>query len=245
MKTWNFGIWAALFLGLLGWNSCSTSKNVTNLDNLDKVVEMKKGPCYGRCPVFTLTIYENGLASYQGERFTNKQGLYTKNISKSDVESLKTAFKKADFWNFDNVYKSKIPDLQTVTIVWHEEGDSKSVMGKDGRPAKVMELEDMLEGFANSDGWILQEKPQTDLPDGTIADELIVQLKQGVDIYSWATKYAKQDMRVLRNLTTNGSTWVVSFDNEAVESKQMLVFVQNDDEVINAQFNKKNNGKNN
>jgi hypothetical protein len=42
---------------------------------VDRVV-LDRGPCYGRCPAYRLTIRADGRASYVGERFVRLRGTY-------------------------------------------------------------------------------------------------------------------------------------------------------------------------
>lgn len=220
-------------------STCWSTKTSTNLESLTKIIEMKKGPCFGRCPVFTLSIYDNGLASYEGERFTDRLGVYIKPLSSNQFKQIKDAFVDANIWQYNDVYRGRIPDLQTVTIIYNEGNDSKSVMGKDGRPDVIMELEAMLDDVVNEEGWELKEKPESDLPDNVVPYELIVQIDSGIDINAWARKYSKQSMQVVKSLSPNGYFWLVSFDDQVIPPRQMLEFVRNDSDVVSAEFNKK------
>ena len=232
-------LFATISLLFLTLSTCWSTKKGANLETLEKVVEMKKGPCFGRCPVFTFTIYDNGLASYEGERFTDRLGVYIKSLSQSQFKEIKEAFQKANLWQYQDVYRGRIPDLQTVTIIYYEGEEYKSIMGKDGRPDAVMELEAMLDKIVDEEGWELKEKPASDLPDNVIPNELIVQISNTTDINVWSRKYAKQNMEVVKALSPNGHFWLVSFDDQIIPPKQMLEFVKNDPEVVSAEFNKK------
>jgi hypothetical protein len=107
--------------------SCVTDVRKIRLEELNKVVEISKGSCYGRCPVFTLTIYQDGIASYLGERFTDRMGLYVKRLDKEVFANLEKEFREANLWQYQNVYKSRIADLQSVTLTYYEEGDIKAI----------------------------------------------------------------------------------------------------------------------
>ncbi len=226
-------------MAVLMLSNCKMLSKSTNLDELTEIIEMKKGPCFGNCPVFTLTIYNNGVAAYEGERFTDRMGVYTKVLDKETFESIKTDFRLANFFQFQDAYRAQIPDLQTVTITYWENGRSKSVLGKDGRPETVVKLEENLDKIANSTGWEAKEVPGSDLPGNVIANEIIVQLSNQVKAEDWVRKYAKQDMKVVKALSPNGYYWLVSFNETIIDPKQMLQFVREDPYVINAEFNKK------
>jgi hypothetical protein len=225
-----------LFTGLLLLSSCSILNKNTKLNELTRVIEMSKGPCFGTCPVFTISVYDNGVVSYKGERHTDKNGLYVKILKKAELQSLTNAFKNADLWQYRDVYKSQIPDLQTVTITYYEEGDIKSIVGKDGRPSVVLELENMLDAIADSDGWELKEKPTYGLPPNVTPDEIIVQLIDNVEAETWVRKYAKQEMKVVKALP-NDQYWLVKFNKDIMPPNEMIGFVRQDDYVVSAQFN--------
>ncbi|MCB0651708.1 MAG: hypothetical protein KDC85_10570 [Saprospiraceae bacterium] len=221
---------------LLMLNSCGVLEKNTRLEELGKVIEMSKGPCFGTCPVFTLTVYDNGVVAYKGERFTDKLGLYIKVLKKGEFQNIVKAFSDANLWQFQDFYKSQVPDLQTVTLVYHEEGDIKTIVGKDGRPSTVLELENLLDNLVTADGWELKEKPTYGLPDNVKPDEIIVQLIYNVDATTWVRKYAKQEMAVVKALPS-GQFWVIKFNKDIIPPREMIEFIRRDDYVISAQFN--------
>ena len=228
----------SLFVILLASSCAVVAPKNTNLNELNKVIEMSKGPCYGSCPIFTITVYSNGVVAYKGERFTNKNGLSIKVLSKSKHQSLLSEFADADLWQYKDVYRSQIPDLQTVTMTYYDEGDIKSIVGRDGRPSIVLRLEKMLDEIADAGDWKLIEKVSYGLPPHVVADELIVQLADDVEPTTWIKKYAKQKMTVVKALPNN-LYWVVKFNTDIMPPREMLGFVRRDDFVLSAEFNKR------
>lgn len=140
--------------------SCNTSQEITDLSQLKKEIEMKKGGCFGTCPVYTLTIYENGIASFEGMRDTEKLGLHTKKLSKKDYKGIKHAFQTSNFFTLDDNYPSNVSDLPKIAISYHQNGQSKTVTGDLGRPQIVVSLENILTQVAESEGWTLKEAAQ-------------------------------------------------------------------------------------
>jgi hypothetical protein len=217
--------------------SCGPSANMT-LNPADKIIEMTKGPCYGRCPVFTLTIYKNGIASYKGERYTDRLGTYVKKLDKAALESIIGEFKRANMWQFRDTYRGRIPDMQSVSIMYAEGGKKKTVTGKEIRPNAVKWLESQLDQIANSDeGWILKEAPSDNISDDLIPNELIVELDEEVDPEEWAKKYIQADMLFEKQLAESGY-WIFSFDDALITPEEMLEQVRQDEQVISAEFNK-------
>ena len=218
-------------------NSCGSTANA-DLSRLDTIIEMSKGPCYGRCPVFTLTVYENSIASYEGERYTDRLGTYVKKLEKGQMERLLGEFKRANVWQFRDSYRGRIPDMQSVTITYREGNKKKTITGKEIRPNAVKWLETQLDQLAQSEGWILKEAPQDNVPDYLIPDQLLVELEGGSDPEEWAKKFAQADMLFERPLNDSGF-WIFSYNDELITPDQMLEQIRMDEEVISAEFNKR------
>ena len=219
------------------FNSCGSTANA-DLSRLDPIIEMSKRPCYGRCPVFTLTVYENSIASYEGERYTDRLGTYVKKLEKGQMERLLSEFKRANVWQFRDSYRGRIPDMQSVTITYREGNKKKTITGKEIRPNAVKWLETQLDQLAQSEGWILKEAPQDNVPDYLIPDQLLVELEGGSDPEEWAKQFTQADMRFERPLNDSGF-WIFSYNDELITPDQMLEQVRMDEEVISAEFNKR------
>lgn len=220
--------------------SLAQSMKKVKLNRLDRVVEMTKSPCYGRCPAFTLVIYEKGMVSYDGKQNTPRLGLYVKKLDNSTYEKLISTFKKANVWQYDNIYRGMYADAPTVSISYHEDGDVKTIVGKDGRPYPILELEVMLDNIANSDGWELRSAASSSaLPDNVIADELIVQLQGGTTASNWIRKYRRQEVEVVQNISKDSNYWLVRYNSKMVTPIEMLAKVREDGEVVGAEFNKR------
>ncbi len=210
-----------------------------DLSKLQPLVELKKGPCFGSCPVFEMIIYEGGWVSYEGERFTNRIGMYTKQIDVATFKEVINAFEDADVWQYQNAYKAQIPDMATVTVVYHKDGNTKSIKGKDGRPAKIVELEKMLNKIAESSGWERKTGTSTyDVPKGTIANELIVNLARDVDPAVWIIQFSRQEMNIVKRISPNSPYWLFRYNTNKMDPNEMLERVRRDPYVLSAEFNK-------
>ena len=219
------------------FTGCGASANMS-LNNMDKVIEMTKGPCYGRCPVFTLTVYDKGIVSYKGERYTDRLGTYVKKLEKEEMERLLREFKNANLWQYKDAYRGRIPDMQSVSISYYEGSRKKTVTGKEIRPNSVKWLESLLDQIAQSNtGWIQKEAPQDNVPDYLIPNELVVELSEGIDPEEWAKSYVQADMLLEKRLNDT-EFWVFSFDDGLITPDVMLEQVRMDEDVISAEFNK-------
>lgn len=228
----------SLLLFIFSLASCNTILKDTKLEDLDEVVSMSMGPCYGNCPVYSLTVYNNGIVAYVGERFTDKRGTYIRDIGRKALKKLKQELVAANLWEFPSAFKSQIPDLATVTIEYFADGRSKVIRGKDGRPPQVLKIQELLEQIANEGEWKQQSAPEMGLPEDYIANELVVQLDPDVQPEQWSRQYSRMDVKVVKRLNPANSSWLIRFNTDAMHPNEMLRTMRKDPDVLNVEFNK-------
>ncbi|MEM1325211.1 MAG: DUF6438 domain-containing protein [Bacteroidota bacterium] len=230
-----------LFIALLASCNFTGFQNLKEVDlnQLDKLVEMSKGPCYGRCPVYTLTVYENGVMTYEGLRFTDREGVYIKKMADVDLKAMKTMLRDANLQQFRDAYRATLADLQSVSISYYGNNTIKTIVGKDGRPEAVMNIQGELEKLADAEGWELKTRTKEGLPDYIVENELRVTLYDGVDARAWARKYRKQGMQVVEIMSERNNSWLMEFNATKNDPEEVLAIVQADLEVSNAEFNRK------
>lgn len=218
---------------LLSLNACKPTFDRMNLQEISIVASMEKGPCYGRCPVFNLTIYENGIVTFEGKRFTDREGMYYRKLNKKEISALREKFREADFFSFNRVYPSRIPDMATVSISYNEGDKSATVMGKEGRPEAVMKLENYLDKIANSGEWEARIRTEKE----EVINEIIVQLKEEINLPTWMEKYRELEVDPFRKLTPNANNWLIRFNTEKISAEEMLKLLRLDEDVISAELN--------
>ena len=226
-------------LFLLSPGCLPTSSTSLNLDQLQKIATMETKPCFGTCPVYTLTVYEKGVATYEGERYTERLGLYSRFLTKEEFAAVEHALRETNLWKYQDVYQSRIPDLPTVKITQFEpDGRQKSVAGKDGRPESIMALEELFRKIAESGNWKLREEAAEQLPEGAIRQEIIVQLQPGTEVENWALSYNAQGLEVVKKLSPTIDYYLVQYDVQKIQPQAMLDKIRSDMRVVGAEFNK-------
>ncbi|MEZ4907186.1 MAG: DUF6438 domain-containing protein [Saprospiraceae bacterium] len=117
--------------------SCKTVKMETNPDKVSPMIVYSKGPCFGQCPIYTLTIYNSGLAKFNGIRYTDKVGKFEKQLNATEFKGLVELFETNRFWRFDDMYGMDLVDAPTTTISYSYNDKTKTVKGKSNFPEKI------------------------------------------------------------------------------------------------------------
>ncbi len=232
-------------------NGCKSTKNTSSdkadavaLDNNvtpdDIVFSLKKGACFGSCPVYTLRIYNNLYTEFIGKKNTNKLGTHAKMISQSEFDDLTKKFEKSDFFSFDEVYESNISDLPSSTISYRKGELKKSITGKMERPEAVHKLQFALESIAESaNGWELQRNSVTEDPKDPKFDraKIIVEIAKANELARWFTKMRKEyGVQILKSLSGNNDTWLISYDTKEYTPESIMQILEADPVVKSAKF---------
>ncbi len=109
------------------------------------IVEVSTTPCYGTCPVYSLDIYSNGNAHFEGILYTDIEGEIEAQLPQSEVDSLKQFILANNFFKLDSIYDDPyISDLPSTIISVSVEGKKKRVKGRCNKPAEFNEIESFL-----------------------------------------------------------------------------------------------------
>jgi len=174
-------IWRTL---LVGWFvcvsvvfavlSCGSTSKANNVSKQDKdssiVVESSKGVyidvsdslfaslrrgfCFGRCPVYTVNIYQSGYATYSGEANVEKIGEFVGSFSGDQLEYLKKLAIEIDYFSFDTLYNEpKIADLPAISTSIVLDGLRKKVVRKINFPQNLERFELTIDSLVSSIAW--------------------------------------------------------------------------------------------
>jgi len=127
--------------------SCWGTKTITEEDLL---IEMKRTPCYGSCPVYTIKIDEKGKGLFEGVENVEKTGRFSFSLSKDELMEFENAFQEIDFYRLRNIYDAQVSDLPTTYITYSKDGKRKKIMDYYGAPAELRALENRIEALVLS-----------------------------------------------------------------------------------------------
>ena len=125
-------------------------------------ITLDRGPCFGTCPVYSLTVFADGTAVYHGKHFVDVEGQQTASLTAQQTKELVDAVISADFFALADNYTVPVTDLPSITTTVIMEGRTKSVYhygtgcgtDLDEAPPGLCNLEARLEDIPKSNGWI-------------------------------------------------------------------------------------------
>ncbi len=141
-----------LILVISLWSCKSTKVNSSNNNDI-VFCTLERTPCFGRCPVYSIKIYESGLLLYKGQRNVQDTFCHSRQISKSELTSLKSAFAEVDFMAMKSSYpfEERAPvDLPSCIIFFKSNNQEKTVTDHHWKsPENLAFLERKIDSLAN------------------------------------------------------------------------------------------------
>ncbi|HEY5653641.1 MAG TPA: DUF6438 domain-containing protein [Pontiella sp.] len=122
-------------------------------------ITLKRGPCFGPCPVYQVTVYSDGSVQWVGDSFVKEEGPRDWTIEKGQVDALRKALRRAKFKDFLDRYDNyNITDCASATIiVKFDDEEVKQVyhyFGYDTAPPKLNWLEKKIDEIAGTEPYV-------------------------------------------------------------------------------------------
>lgn len=110
------------------------------------IARIQRTACFGRCPIYTLTVFEDGRVVYFGKKFTPREGKFEGKVSPDIIENLKKFAVEIGFSNFNNVYdKQAITDLPSTITSLRTDEELKTVVNRFDGPQDLRKFEDFFD----------------------------------------------------------------------------------------------------
>jgi hypothetical protein len=144
----------ALAVALIGPAWLAPSFAAAQAVHEDFVIKLERTACYGRCPVYSVTIDAKGNVTYDGTQFVRVVGRQTDRIPVSRVAALVEAVDRMRFFELDDKYSQLITDLPTTFVTVTHHGRFKRIDDYFGAPTSLKDLEHQIDDTAHTARWI-------------------------------------------------------------------------------------------
>ena len=126
------------------------------------MVSLERTACYGRCPIYKVTVLRDGTVLWEGERFVKTTGKATAKLPAATVAQLADAFKAADFFALRDKYDNREMTDQPSAIVHFDDGKRKKSVehyyGDGSAPKALTVLEERIDALIGTARWTGRDK---------------------------------------------------------------------------------------
>lgn len=112
------------------------------------LLSLERYPCFGKCPVYKIEFFDNGLVQYSGKEHTDLIGDYTAQISKEALYNLLQFAANIDYSEFSRVYPTsgKIILDVPLTITYVQYGaEINKIENHHNAPVDLVRFEQHIE----------------------------------------------------------------------------------------------------
>lgn len=133
-------------------NDNSAFQNVEKDDSLFAYI--RRGACFGKCPMYEIKIYNSGFAELKGTGNIDLIGDYTTTITKEKMMSILEKAKSIGYQNMEDVYDNEmitdLPETKTSIVI---DGKRKSIRRRVNFPMEILGFEEMFDLLLKSEKW--------------------------------------------------------------------------------------------
>lgn len=120
------------------------------------LLSLERYPCFGKCPVYKITFFEDGVVHYEGKRNVDLRGVHNTEISKTALYDLLQYAANINYSNLGNVYpqSGKIIMDVPLTITYVQYGaEINQIENHHNAPVNLIKFEEHIELLIDNLNW--------------------------------------------------------------------------------------------
>ncbi|WP_337171653.1 DUF6438 domain-containing protein [Gemmatimonas aurantiaca] len=148
-----------------GTQSGTSSADGPATASMPAALLLERGPCYGRCPVYSVALFTDGSVYFDGRDHVGSSGIHKSAVASSDVAALLARFRQGFFALKDTLYTQDTPgcgnfvtDGPSINIALQDGTRSRRVRldgGCTGAPALIRQFGAAIDSVARTSSWIV------------------------------------------------------------------------------------------
>lgn len=136
-------------------------EDATKLSEESVFATIKRGYCYGTCPVFELKIYNNGTAILNAIANLELTGMHSTQLTKEEMVAFAQKAKDIKYMEMEDVYDNPgISDLPSTTTSIVLNGVRKQVVKRYGYPIELRAFEKLFDSLLETKTWVKIPEPE-------------------------------------------------------------------------------------
>lgn len=125
-------------------------------------IGLRRSPCFGECPVYRVTVYDDGRLEYVGEQYVERLGRYTGRVREGEFHALAAFIREVDFMALEDRYAVPLTCKATVYTTVVMNGVTKEVSNYGGAgPATLWAIETLIDRLLLEAEWDDKATPET------------------------------------------------------------------------------------
>ena len=142
-------------------------------DESKVAITLERTACFGSCPIYTISILENGDVIYNGEKFVDVTGEQKSQLEPETVAAMVKAFEEAGYFDWKEAYDTMtVTDMPYIITSVTRNGETHRItryVGDSSAPLELAFLERWIDQMTNSQMWTGVQSDLLNIPFGSDA----------------------------------------------------------------------------
>jgi (2Fe-2S) ferredoxin len=122
------------------------------------IARIQRTACFGRCPIYTLTVYKDGIVIYEAEKWVEKEGTFQTKVDQKVIQQLMKKAESVNYFGMKNVYDSaQVTDLPSTITSLRTEDQLKIIVNRFQGPEELAEFEKYFDELFLKLNWSEQD----------------------------------------------------------------------------------------
>lgn len=226
----------------IAFGSCKNSKKAvkTTTDNVtgeltaginNHYFTINQGPCFGRCPVYEISLNTDSTLQLEGKNFMNYIGYYTRKLTPGQYASLMEKYNAIKVAELQEKYDANIADYPMAITYFFTKGNNnilitKKVVNAGNAPDELNSLQNEVRQYINMIGW---DKDSS--RDNAKKDELLIQLETGQDINKLLEENIKYGLALRQTVSKDNLIYLVNYDLGKIQQDRMMSILKANNKI--------------
>jgi len=114
-------------------------------------ISMERTPCLGKCPSYTITIFNTGKVIYDGKDFAERQGKHQMRLTPDQIKELRNYIIAIKLFEMERKYDKPITDIPSCFLYVNLDGKDKKILDRVDAPAELRNFEKLIEHMVITD----------------------------------------------------------------------------------------------
>jgi hypothetical protein len=128
----------------------------------DLFVEIARGGCRGRCPIYKIQVFRDGRVLYHGIEFVAKKGWFTGRIDGEQLEGIRAKAREVEYLQLADQYPESGPviaDFPICITFIRLDGREKEIRNRHHAPTALTDFEQFIDDLFVDFNWTPTQAP--------------------------------------------------------------------------------------
>jgi hypothetical protein len=224
--------------------SCKSKKVATTADETKNIpgswiIKYERGPCFGKCPVYNLYVLTDHTGLIQVKENLIQPGWYAAALDQKAVDALLKTLESDKCWHPDLSDQPVISDQPSHHLEYKHPSGLRTLDIQSRYNTDLSNLFREINHLAVESKWEPTELRPIGVAAGTALD-LIVQLKEDVDINTWIKKYESSfGATVKKKISPKQTFYLITKAPDKGTPDAFYQALKKDKDLIGVQFDSK------